>query len=141
MCLNLVKLGACILLTDCRDRDHTSFQPLEWCCQSGVWCHLKAWAPGLCVILVLRSTICTFRISGTSLCSRIVTEVLKSVKLMTNATYCTRIQRQYDLLTVSWNFVKWPLCSKHLYTLINTGLFTCLGKARLWELPLYPIAV
>lgn len=49
--------------------------------------YLMACAPGRCDILVLRSIICTFRVSATFLSSLIVREVLKSFSVTTWATY------------------------------------------------------
>lgn len=49
--------------------------------------YLMACAPGRCDILVLRSIICTLRVSATFLSSLIVREVLNSFSVTTWATY------------------------------------------------------
>lgn len=57
--------------------------------------YLMACAPGLCEMDVLRSIICTLRISGTPGSSLNVTEVLNSLKLTITATYCTYAHKHF----------------------------------------------
>lgn len=54
-----------------------------------------ACAPGLCEMVVLRSIICTLRISGMPGSSLNVTEVLKSLKVTITATYYTNEDKKH----------------------------------------------